>query len=344
MEKLLNIVFKDNVKFTKFTKTKASFILISEDESTQIKISHFLNCFIQCSECGKLVPIKKLVHRHLIKPYLCKSCNHKGNKNPMFGFKYSEEQKQKMSEERSGKNNPFYGRKHTLETKQKISKANKGKLTGENNPMFGVNVYEKILLEQGEQYLNEIKKRISKSCSGEKNGFYGHKHSLETREHLSNVMKTSEIIKATRENEENRKKLSESLKNSKKLKASRSSIEYRNKKRLQYAKCVELGTKPKCCFNPKACAIFDVISAKEGIKIQHAMNGGEFMVPNLGFFVDGYDAENNIVYEYDEKYHFSGGKLRQKDVERQKLIEEELKCKFIRLKDEDYKNFQYKTS
>lgn len=68
----------------------------------------------------------------------------------MFGFKYSEEQKQKMSEERSGKNNPFYGRKHTLETKQKISKANKGKLTGENNPMFGVNVYEKILLEQGE--------------------------------------------------------------------------------------------------------------------------------------------------------------------------------------------------
>ena len=34
MGKLLNIVFKDNVKFTKFTKTKASFILISEDEST----------------------------------------------------------------------------------------------------------------------------------------------------------------------------------------------------------------------------------------------------------------------------------------------------------------------
>lgn len=298
-----------------------------------------MNCFIQCSECGELVPIKKLVHRHLIKPYLCKSCNHKGDRNPMFGFRFSEEQKQKMSEERFGKNNSFYGKKHTLETKQKISKANKGKLAGENNPMFGVNVYEKILLEQGEARLNEIKKHISESCSGEKNGFYGHKHSLETREQLSNIMKTSEKAKAARENEEYRKKLSESLKNSEKLKASRSSIEYRNKKRLQFAKCIELGTKPKCCFNPKACAIFDDISAKEGIKIQHAMNGGEFMVPNLGFFVDGYDSENNVVYEYDEKHHFCGGKLRQKDVERQKLIEKELKCKFIRLKDEDYKNF-----
>ena len=87
--------------------------------------------------------------------------------------------------------------------------------------MFGVKKKKKILLEQGEECLNEVKKHISEACSGEKNGFYGHKHSLETREHLSNVMKTSEIAKAARENEENRKKLSESLKNSKKLKASR---------------------------------------------------------------------------------------------------------------------------
>lgn len=33
MEKLLNTVFKDGVKFTKFTKTNTFFILVSEDES-----------------------------------------------------------------------------------------------------------------------------------------------------------------------------------------------------------------------------------------------------------------------------------------------------------------------
>lgn len=46
--------------------------------------------------------------------------------------------------------------------------------------------------------------------------------------------------------------------------------------------------------------------------IQHAENFGEFYIKELGYYVDGYDKENNIVYEWDEKWHYKKGLLRDK--------------------------------
>ena len=86
-------------------------------------------------------------------------------------------------------------------------------------------------------------------------------------------------------------------------------------------------------FNRNACEMFEEISLKEGIHIQHAMNGGEYHIKELGYWVDGYDKENNVVYEFDEKHHFKNGKLKEKDIIRQKEIENYLKCKFIRIKE-----------
>jgi hypothetical protein len=57
-------------------------------------------------------------------------------------------------------------------------------------------------------------------------------------------------------------------------------------------------------YNKKACEIFDEISKKENIHIQHAMNGGEYYIKELGFWLDGYDSINNVAYEYDEKTSF----------------------------------------
>ena len=42
-------------------------------------------------------------------------------------------------------------------------------------------------------------------------------------------------------------------------------------------------------FNKVACKVFDEISLKENIHIQHAMNGGEYYIKELGYWVDGYD-------------------------------------------------------
>ena len=86
-------------------------------------------------------------------------------------------------------------------------------------------------------------------------------------------------------------------------------------------------------YNKNACKIFDEISLKEGIHIQHAMNGGEYHIKKLGYWLDGYDKENNVVYEFDERQHFDkDGNLKEKDLIRQKEIENFLKCKIIRLK------------
>lgn len=45
--------------------------------------------------------------------------------------------------------------------------------------------------------------------------------------------------------------------------------------------------------------------------------------------VDGYDKENNIVYEIDEDHHNFN---KEKDTERQSQIEAQLNCKFVRIK------------
>jgi uncharacterized C2H2 Zn-finger protein len=52
-----------------------------------------------------------------------------------------------------------------------------------------------------------------------------------------------------------------------------------------------------------------------------------------GFWVDGYDEENNVVYEVNERYHYANEKQIEKDKYRQKIITEELNCKFIIIDD-----------
>jgi len=49
-----------------------------------------------------------------------------------------------------------------------------------------------------------------------------------------------------------------------------------------------------------------------------------------GYSVDGYIPEINLCIEVDESYH---KKIIKKDIIRQKNIEKELKCKFLRIKD-----------
>jgi len=87
-------------------------------------------------------------------------------------------------------------------------------------------------------------------------------------------------------------------------------------------------------YNPIACQYFNQLMEQTRTHIQHAENGGEFYIKDLGYWVDGYDKENNIFYEYDEPRHFnSDGTLKEKDIKRQKEIEKYYpEYKFIRIK------------
>lgn len=63
-----------------------------------------------------------------------------------------------------------------------------------------------------------------------------------------------------------------------------------------------------------------------------------------GYFVDGYDIHNNIVYEIDEFFHYlKNEELRPKDLLRQKRITGALKCNFIRIKDVNENKIKRKT-
>ena len=70
-------------------------------------------------------------------------------------------------------------------------------------------------------------------------------------------------------------------------------------------------------------------SRKNGCDLKHATNVGEFYY--RGYFADGYDADKNIWFEYDEKHHYyKNGNLKQKDIDRMNTIIHHLHCKFFR--------------
>lgn len=80
-------------------------------------------------------------------------------------------------------------------------------------------------------------------------------------------------------------------------------------------------------YNIDACKYFDNLNKINNWNGRYATNGGELNV--LSYFVDYYEPIQNIVIEWDEPHHRRKiGKS--KDVIRQKLIKEHLKCKFLR--------------
>lgn len=86
-------------------------------------------------------------------------------------------------------------------------------------------------------------------------------------------------------------------------------------------------TKPYTNYNPKACEYFDDLNKHMGWNLQHALNGGEIQI--IGYSLDAYDKEKNIVVEYDEPLHEKPS-IKKKDLIRQNRIIERLNCKFYR--------------
>lgn len=80
-------------------------------------------------------------------------------------------------------------------------------------------------------------------------------------------------------------------------------------------------------YNKTAIPIIEEKAKELGITdLQHAENGGEFYIKELGYWVDGYSKEKNIVIEYYERHHKNQTK---KDALRESQIKELLGCQFI---------------
>lgn len=98
------------------------------------------------------------------------------------------------------------------------------------------------------------------------------------------------------------------------------------------AKYLQTVNSTPCRYNRDSIVVLEQIAKDHGWNIQHAENGGEFYT-GIGYFVDAYDKEKNIVLEYDEPKHYvdvENNILRQKDIHRQNEIIQHLKCEFWR--------------
>src|ERR1035441_2135555 len=146
----------------------------------------------------------------------------------------------------------------------------------------------------------------------------------ETRRKLSIAHRNREVTLETR------KKLSESLKgrqfsDSHKLNLSISNVgksrSEETKYKIRLATIRDLQNKGIVGkvknHNPTACQFIDNLNKERKWNLQHALNGGE--VELYGYFVDGYDKEKNIVFEYDEPNHNKSSR-KTKDIIRQNRI------------------------
>ena len=107
------------------------------------------------------------------------------------------------------------------------------------------------------------------------------------------------------------------------------SKETRKKIRLSILKRIaELKGKVTPRYNPAACQKIDEYGKRHGYSFQHAENGGEFHIPELGYWVDGYDKEKNVVVEYYERWHQG---TQEHDEQRKEEIVNQLGCKFIEI-------------
>lgn len=176
---------------------------------------------------------------------------------------------------------------------------------------------------------------------GKNHYFYGKKHSEETKRKQSEAnsgrnnpnygkVGIDNPFYGKTHSEETKRKMSESRKGKPSGFRDKKHSE-KTKRQMRLARIVDIEKKHGVIFpnyNPEACKLIDEYGKQHGYNFQHAENGGEFHIKPLGYWVDGYDAEQNVVIEIDESWH---GRQIKRDNQRQQEIEEYLGCTFIRV-------------
>ena len=197
-------------------------------------------------------------------------------------------------------------------------------MSGEGNGMYGVHRTSKESPMYGRKHSEKTKKLISESRMGDKNwakqadvrkkigdAGRGRKHSEKTKQIMSQQMMGEKNPFYGKTHTDEVKKI------------------------LRFKRIEEIKNKlgqlsPN--YNPSSISIIRQKAKELGITdLQHAENGGEFYIKELGYWVDGYSKEKNIVIEYYEKHH---NRQKKRDSRRQKEIEEYLECEFIIINEE----------
>ena len=217
----------------------------------------------------------------------------KYNHYKIRGIPLSKKRKNNISKSLIGKNTWSKGRSISDETKEKIRK------NIATNPNFGM---------RGKKRTKEANRKAV--ATRMKNGSYGWSEEEKERRRHWVVSK------------ETKQKISNTLTGIK-----RGPMKEKTKEKFRIIMAKRIIERGNQTFGKNEKKILDNLAKKIGYNILR-----QYSV--IGYLVDGYIPELNLVIEVDEKYHFSSnGKIIEKDLVRQKNIENYLKCEFLRIKD-----------
>ena len=338
----------DNEILKDYKKTKSGFLfLINGIDRNMRFISKNCSIVIGCDKCNfetKLKNLQQLIS--LNKPYLCRTCRSSGVNNGMYNKKHKTETILKLIKLNSGENNHFYGKKHSELSKNKQSKSKIGMYIGEKNPMYGKSVLdvwvEKYGIDEAIKKFEIMVEKQKLATIGEKNPMYGksvldvwvEKYGIDEaiklhKKWILNIKDSLKLFYQSGDGYIIKDKISKFMKNR------LITDEHRKNLRISQLKYISKklalnGNKMVPHFNIYACEVFDKISELKNINIQHALNGGEFYIQELGYWVDGYDEKNNVVYEYYEHEH---NKKIKRDLIRENEIKSYLNCDFKIIKE-----------
>ncbi len=91
-------------------------------------------------------------------------------------------------------------------------------------------------------------------------------------------------------------------------------------------------------FNIDSIQHLNWINEQFNLNGQHGCKDGEYCIKKLGYFLDFIDFKNRIIIEWDEEKHYTiDGNLKEKDIQRQKEIENYFPdFKFIRIREKNF--------
>ena len=159
---------------------------------------------------------------------------------------------------------------------------------------------------------SKTRKRMSEAKIGGTVGFTGRKHSDSSKKKMSESGKGKVLSTETR------RKLSEAQKGRK------LSEETKQKMRLSAISRIEKNN--GICipsYNIVACEFFKIFDEENKTQGRYAVyGGGEYYIKELGYFPDYINFNLKLIIEWDEEKHFKNGILNEKDIQRQKEIQQ----------------------
>ncbi len=169
-----NIFLNKKKLLRKIIKNINNYSLLLENGEI-IKRKDIVSVNVICDVCECDTILKNIPEQYLLEKdtYLCISCRNKGENNPVFGRKWSDEMKLDRSAKYSGESNPMFGKNvysaiidkyGYAEGTKRINKQKELlsiKSKGENNPMFGKTYYDVWVEKYGKEIAD--KKQLDKS-------------------------------------------------------------------------------------------------------------------------------------------------------------------------------------